>query len=314
MLTKPYRLVIGTIGCLLLLALSARAQGPTTFESDTVSSAAAKLQATTTTLPIGGLATQCTATVETAGIRYRIDGGTPTATTGLPANPHDIIQLGNPLDIANFSFIAQTAVSALMNVSCGGGTVPGPSSRIQGVFPTTLLSGNAATLANVGDTASINAGGVFGVGVAFQPGTFVGTVGADCSMTGGASWVLTYFDQVTSNIVASLTLNAPAAVTQFSLVGVSGCDLYRVRVLTAATGSISATLRASTPGDPSVLFTAPPAASAPPYVAVVGGVDSASLARGLAVTPTGVALVQAQSIPGLPWPQSCNVLVKTNCH
>jgi hypothetical protein len=57
-------------------------------------------------------AVRATIAVETASIRFRIDGGPPAATVGILANPGDIIVLPHPVMIANFQAIRTTSVSA----------------------------------------------------------------------------------------------------------------------------------------------------------------------------------------------------------
>ena len=55
--------------------------------------------------------------VETAGIRWRIDGADPTAAVGQPALKDDVIVLSNPADIANFKAIRSSATSATLSVT-----------------------------------------------------------------------------------------------------------------------------------------------------------------------------------------------------
>ena len=70
----------------------------------------------TLTPEIYTLATQALIIVETASIRYRIDGGTPTATVGMLANIGDKVTISSSSDIANFKAIA-TSSGSLIDVT-----------------------------------------------------------------------------------------------------------------------------------------------------------------------------------------------------
>ena len=54
-------------------------------------------------------------TIETASIRYRIDGTAPTAAIGHLLNAGDILILDSASDIANFKSIRTGSVSAVIN-------------------------------------------------------------------------------------------------------------------------------------------------------------------------------------------------------
>ena len=56
-------------------------------------------------------------TVEGAAIRFRVDGGAPTATVGHLANDGDKMLLESASDIKNFKAIRITTTSAVINVS-----------------------------------------------------------------------------------------------------------------------------------------------------------------------------------------------------
>ena len=54
--------------------------------------------------------------VETAQIRYRYDGGNPSASEGMPANPMDIIILKGSSNIKNFKAIRTGSTSAALRI------------------------------------------------------------------------------------------------------------------------------------------------------------------------------------------------------
>ena len=56
-------------------------------------------------------------TVETAPLRYLVDGTTPTASTGHVANPTSAILLRNPSELDNFSAIRTGSTSATLRVT-----------------------------------------------------------------------------------------------------------------------------------------------------------------------------------------------------
>jgi len=62
---------------------------------------------------------KATIAVETASIRYRVDGGEPSATVGLLANSGDILSLIGRSEIKFFRAIRTTATSATLTVDYG---------------------------------------------------------------------------------------------------------------------------------------------------------------------------------------------------
>ena len=176
---------------------------------------------------------------------------------------------------------------------------------------TPAVEGPHRQLVNVNDTATVNAAGQNGIGAWFTSGSFTGTVVAECTMDGGATWTQTYFDNPNTATTSTLMFAAPPTAQQVSIMPMGGCDLYRVRVTVATSGSLTAALRATTGIDPSVLFTAPFGANVlPPALAIVGGVDSSGIPRAAALTSTGA--VMTATAPGLPLPL-CNALIRYNC-
>ncbi len=59
----------------------------------------------------------CYITVETAAVRFRVDGPVPTATNGHLTNPGQIIVLESPREILNFRAIRATSVDATLMVT-----------------------------------------------------------------------------------------------------------------------------------------------------------------------------------------------------
>ena len=64
-----------------------------------------------------GNAPKAIITIETAQIRFRVDGGAPTATIGHIADIGDQIELNSVEDIANFKAIRTGSVSAVISVT-----------------------------------------------------------------------------------------------------------------------------------------------------------------------------------------------------
>ena len=64
-----------------------------------------------------GWSTKSYITVEMAQIRFRVDGGTPTASVGHVADISDTITLDSREDIVNFKAIRTGTVSAVINVT-----------------------------------------------------------------------------------------------------------------------------------------------------------------------------------------------------
>lgn len=58
-------------------------------------------------------------TVDTADIRFTVDGTAPTTTTGHLCSPDDIIRLNSAEDIASFRAIRTGAVSGVLQCSYG---------------------------------------------------------------------------------------------------------------------------------------------------------------------------------------------------
>jgi hypothetical protein len=119
----PSRLFCALIAIIFALCLvsppAARAQDVfNTYESITVAGSSIGLS-TSTYRPTGAAQMQvCQAHVETAELRYRIDGTAPTATEGIPLEPGDNLPLLNQNEIAAVRFIRTTSASAIVKVTC----------------------------------------------------------------------------------------------------------------------------------------------------------------------------------------------------
>lgn len=115
-----------------LLSLQGAAQSTDFYQQLTVTATAGGLSAT------GQTKAFCRGTVELAPVRFTLNGATPTASFGQPANVGDQIVLGNVTDIRNFLVVASTSTSATVNMSCGtGGT---PAASFVSSSPTTITT------------------------------------------------------------------------------------------------------------------------------------------------------------------------------
>lgn len=108
--------------CLCLLALTVAvvgAQQVTFYQQLAVSATAVSLSA--------GGSSQCFGTLETAPIRFTLDGSTPTTALGQPLQVGDRLELFNAKDISNFKGIAMTGSAGALNMTCATGTAPAAS-------------------------------------------------------------------------------------------------------------------------------------------------------------------------------------------
>lgn len=86
------------------------------YESISVTSTAKSLTSATYTDDDGNVATKAIITIETAQIRWRMDGTNPTSSEGHLNNPFDTILLNNSSDIKNFRIIRASS-NATIRVS-----------------------------------------------------------------------------------------------------------------------------------------------------------------------------------------------------
>lgn len=105
----------------LVLALVAALLAPAsavqyiTFEQVTVAASAIGLTAAKITPPGLLQATSATCRLETAEIRYRLDGGTPTPTVGTLLEPGDALTLSGHDVLVAFLAIRTTGASGLLS-------------------------------------------------------------------------------------------------------------------------------------------------------------------------------------------------------
>src|SRR3990167_2991945 len=89
------------------------------YESITVDSEVRSLSSVYTD-DDGNIAVKANITIETAQIRWRIDGGSPTSSEGHLSNPTDTILLHNSSDIKNFKATRVSSTNATIRVSYAG--------------------------------------------------------------------------------------------------------------------------------------------------------------------------------------------------
>ena len=105
--------LIGLVG--LLLSVEAWSASYVAFEQITVAAASIALTGTKIT-PTGlPMATYASCRLETAQIRWTIDGTVPTTTVGTPLEPGDILELTGHDLLAQFRSIRTTATSGTLN-------------------------------------------------------------------------------------------------------------------------------------------------------------------------------------------------------
>lgn len=88
---------------------------PLGFQQLSVSNTAVAL-----TVPTGGNVTVAIIYVETAAIRWRDDGTSPTASVGMIALPDSILHLENLGNLAAIKFIRRDGTNATLNISYYG--------------------------------------------------------------------------------------------------------------------------------------------------------------------------------------------------
>lgn len=197
------------------LVISLPAQQATTFESLTVAGTAIGL-ASATRFPSSGAVSTCSATVETAPVRYRIDSGTPTASVGTTAAVGDVIFLNNIVDINQFLVIRTTGASALLPFTCTiTGTTPAISTiaKAPGDVSGTLPVANGGT----GNTTLTAHGVLVGEGTSAIAPTAAGAAntvlignGASADPTFSASPIVTTLAATTSRVLGGTGIAAAA--------------------------------------------------------------------------------------------------------
>jgi len=114
------RLPFALLLCLTLTALVAGAPAQS-FEQITVADTAIGITAATIDPPGAPQMTLCVGRLETAEIRYRTDGGTPTTTVGTPLEPLELLTLDTHAKASNLKMIRTTSTSALITFECSDG-------------------------------------------------------------------------------------------------------------------------------------------------------------------------------------------------
>lgn len=113
------RLTTGSF-LIVLVASTVWAQQTFSYEQLTVSSSATTLTVTTWDPPGGNLVQYCEVKVESASVRYRVDGPAATATAGSPIRPDDPPLRISPAEASRLSLHGYvSATSSLVNVRCG---------------------------------------------------------------------------------------------------------------------------------------------------------------------------------------------------
>jgi hypothetical protein len=148
--------------------------------------------------------------------------------------------------------------------------------KVTGSFSSGALAdlvGTPGTLNALNAAATINAFGYTHVGMFLAAGTLIGTIIAECSLDGGTTWVGTYFNDPTTNVIQqTIVFSSSNTATSKSIIGVAGASNYRVRVSAFTSGTATCTLRANEIGDPSTLTSGLiGTASEPPLVSMAGG-------------------------------------------
>lgn len=87
------------------------------YESITVANTAIGLS-TTSYAPVGQQMAMCVARLETAEVRYRLDGTAPTTTEGMLLEPGETVRLETSGQMVDAKFIRTGAVSGTLKVTC----------------------------------------------------------------------------------------------------------------------------------------------------------------------------------------------------
>ena len=93
---------------------------PASYEVVTLNNTAAGIGFTSTTLTVNGQQMRtCSGTLETAAIRFRIDGlAAPTAANGTPLSVGQFIQIDGFISLTKFRGIRQTGTSGVIRFTC----------------------------------------------------------------------------------------------------------------------------------------------------------------------------------------------------
>ena len=112
------RFTLLILAAVAALGLSASAAPYSTFETITVAGTAIGITDAILDPPGMPQMTRCTIRIETAEIRARWDGGTPTSSVGHPVEPLEQIILENHADADTLLMIRTSGTSATASVTC----------------------------------------------------------------------------------------------------------------------------------------------------------------------------------------------------
>lgn len=101
------------LSLLLALSVPVAAQRVTTYEQLTVANTSIGITAAT----INSMAA-CSLRLETAQIRFRLDGTAPTSTVGTLLEIGDVLVINNIIDARAARFIRTGAVSGVLDINC----------------------------------------------------------------------------------------------------------------------------------------------------------------------------------------------------
>lgn len=108
-------LILALAAC---LGLSGSAAAYKTFETITVGASSIGITASTIDPPGYPQMQKCVGRLETAEIRFRTDGGTPTASVGTVLEPLEILTIGGHEDADRLRMIRTTSTSGSITFEC----------------------------------------------------------------------------------------------------------------------------------------------------------------------------------------------------
>jgi len=113
------RLSFIVAGMLLLTGVAFAQSRKFTFEQLTVAGSAVGITSTVLATPAGGQPLAlCVARLETAQIRFRVDGTDPSATVGTVLDPGDVLTIPRIEDASVVRFIRTGSTSGVLDIHC----------------------------------------------------------------------------------------------------------------------------------------------------------------------------------------------------
>ncbi len=91
----------------------------TAGETITFAASATGFTASTLTLADGRQVTECSGRLETAQIRFYLNGSTPTASDGVPLEVGDVLTISGNANLRNFKGIRTGGTSGVIRFQCG---------------------------------------------------------------------------------------------------------------------------------------------------------------------------------------------------